>query len=240
MNPKLCKRLGLPGIHGHGHTLFRSISSPENSETSKEAALLLSIADICKSEINHGGMTNLWRDDLTLPSFPYLSDDDDYDKPKLPERRLDSLYSLITTPVAADQFYPANRIRSVSVDHTPKGVESLRPATNDSPLPSVVTPTARSPPSRHRNHGRHASTRLSVKAKRDTLQENRLYSPPSTPKSKRSKPLQGIPPKGFVGKKIGRKKFSWKNYPEVRLMVQSIILTMSLDLTLSTFYFLCS
>jgi hypothetical protein len=221
MHPKLCKRLGLPGVHGHGKALFRTVSLTENTETSKDAALLLSIADICKSEISHGGMNNLWRDDLTLPSLPYLSDEEDeHAKPKLPERRLDSLFSLIS-PVTADQFYPANRIRAVSLDQSLKAVETAPLTTNNLlTTVAVVSPVCRSPTTRTaRAYRRQGSLRFSSLAKKDIVPEDRSFSPHNILKSKRSKPLQGVAPKGFVGKKIGRKKFSWKNYPEVRLFI---------------------
>ena len=217
MNPKLCKRLGLPGVHQHarGKPLFRSVPITENLETSKEAALLLSIADICQSEIQHSG-SNLWRDDLTLPSFPYLSEDEEEDqvKPKLPERKVDSLYSFISTPISTEQFYPANRIRSVSLDQSPKSIElTALPSGDAISTPAVVSPVSRPPTRAYRQHG--SSPRLTLKIKKELLQEPRPCSPHDSPKPKRSKPLQGVPPKGQVGKKIGRRKFSWKNYPEV-------------------------
>lgn len=222
MNPKLCKRLGLPGAHAKAH--FRIVSRGENDDYDKtpidEAVLLLSIADICNSEISHGGMHNLWREDLTLPKFPYLSDDDEEQvKPKLFDRRQDSLQSFMTAPLAVEELYPGIRIRSVSLDQGFKVNEpTMSPgrALPEQPIP-LVSPVTRSPAaSRPRGPRRYGAVRAG-KVRKECFPEPRPLSPQEFPKSKRSKPLQAVPSKGFAGKKIGRKKFSWKNYPEVRL-----------------------
>jgi hypothetical protein len=236
MNPKLCKRHNLP-LGGKQGKLplspLRRVENDREKTSVQDAALLLSIADICKSEIRQGGMTNLWRDDLTLPAFPYLSESDDEEesannKPKLPACRFDSARSFLSTPMATEQFYPANRVRAVSLDQTHKSLlEPDSPTTGSQQSAVVITPTIMPLASlRTRAHSRHhTSLRLSSKARKEFIHDNNSKRPALSssslpddiPKSRRSKPLQNAPPKGLHEKKIGRKKFSWKNYPEVRL-----------------------
>lgn len=266
MNPKLCKRLALAtgspvrsteGVFYTtigGSSLGGGANDEQYEKTSvRDAALLLSIADICKSEIKTGGLGNLWRDDLTLPDFPCLLDKSDKSSSKFLTPRTESLGDLIRT----EDLYPSNRIRAVSIDSPPflfednvklakvtktrtespfsedatsegscdEANRALSPCT---PLTPLMIYTNRRLPLRKQ------SLRLSVRARKEHKaggsfttpitpvadhheeeEEDELDVSPS-PSSKRSKPLQGASPKGIPIKKIMRKKFSWKNYPEVR------------------------
>jgi hypothetical protein len=193
----------------------------------RDAALLLSIADICSSEIKTGGLKNIWREDLTLPKFPCIDESDE--KPgHIPlAPRKESLTDFLTQTLS-------HRARTVSVDHTKLQIEipkddrdhAASPPALVSPIPSFERPI--SPPESPQRFNRlpFRSQRLSTKARRDSIEEARgsssspelptLSGPPSpsTPARCR-KPLQSPCRKGVPIKKVYRKKFSWKNLPEL-------------------------
>jgi hypothetical protein len=179
-----------------------SLDTPTN-ETEKtsvrDANLLLSIADICNSEIKTGGLCNLWRDDLTLPTFPFLSD---VTTKKSLTPRSESLGELLAMS-SSDGSYPSNRIRSVSID-----VQSI---SDEDRTSSPVSPTSPMLHSRRtRLPPRKQSLRLSSRGK-FVVGSGKAF----LPVDKKSKSLQTACPKGVSLKKIQRKKFSWKNYSEV-------------------------
>jgi hypothetical protein len=267
MNPKLCKRLALAtgspvrSTEGafytttiSGNSLGCGANDEQFEKTSvRDAALLLSIADICKSEIKTGGLGNLWRDDLTLPDFPCLLAKSDKNPSKFLTPRTESLGDLIRT----EDLYPSNRIRAVSIDSPAfilednvKAATKVTKTRTESPFSEDATSEgscdeanrARSPctpltPSmiftNRRLPLRKQSLRLSVRARKEHKAGGSYTTPitpvaehhedgeederdvPSSPSSKRSKPLQGASPKGIPIKKIMRKKFSWKSYPEL-------------------------
>jgi len=251
MNPKLCKRLsGGNQAPSHRHVTNRKISIGNEGELEKtsvrDATLLLSIADICNSEIRTGGLVNLWKDDLTLPNFPCLSDNNS--DHKLLSPRTGSLHDFVSR--SGSEMYASSkanttapkRLRSVSIDspgllsdarYHDRDVESPVTFSASYSSPSVVTPVQTSiggsldVGGNRRSHLRKQSQRLSAKARHEHVQNHRRaevvqMSPasptdkcPATPKG--NTPLQGVTPKGIPIKKIMRKKFSWKNYPEVRI-----------------------
>lgn len=200
-------------------------SEGESEKTSvRDAALLLSIADICSSEIKSGGLKNIWREDLTLPKFPCIDALDEKSGPTPLAPRKESLTEFLTQTLS-------QRARAVSVDHTKLQLEipmerdsAASPPALVSPIPSFERPVS-PPESPHRfNRIPFRSQRLSTKARRDSIEQARGSSPellplseppsPSTPARCR-KPLQSPCRKGVPIKKVYRKKFSWKNLPEL-------------------------
>jgi hypothetical protein len=202
-----------------------SIGSEED-ETEKtsvrEAELLLSIADICNSEIKTGGLANIWREDLTLPKFPCF-DDTDGQKASFPlAPRKESLKDFLAHTLS-------QRSRTVSIDYTklqievPKEGERIeQPPALVSPIPSFERPTT---PESSIRVGRlpFRSQRLSVKARRDVKEvrecspTHQLFSEPESPSTpvRSRKSLQAPCRRGSAVKKVYRKKFSWKNLPEL-------------------------
>ena len=216
MNPKLCKRFALTGSPG---TRTISIGS-ENEQTRTstvfsqsasvrdQAALLLSIADIAKSEVRD--LSTLWDDKAEgLPKFPLLSSDKSRNKHKWFTPRAESLSELLASGATSnrendDKYNP--RIRTVSID-TPDA--TMRTTSPLGPAPNLVSPVHS--PTNRRLPMRNKSLRLSKQAKRESVAESKPYSSIQ----KKGKAIQGTPAKGVPIKKILRKKFSWKNYPEV-------------------------
>jgi len=225
MNPKLCKRLALTGPPGSASLQVAANESELHSSVLDQAALLLSIAEIAKSEIRSDGMRALWDEDEELPLFPRLT----YRQELIPQSR-----SKEDAERENELCYPANRVRSVSIDsptykstfgllnrtHSPMELPKSIFATpgQENPEPMLVSPL----PYRQRLPYRKHSLRLSSKFKRDYAEEKEVRkvsfemtssTPPSTPK--KNKMLQRAPPRNTPMKKIFRKKFSWKNYPEL-------------------------
>ena len=204
-----------------------------NAETLRdEAALLLSIADICNKEMRDNGVSMLWDDEeeqdrALFPKFPTLTkpalwEDVSFLKPRSEAPRVPTRYSrpravsmdsgrLVSSLVDNDQDSQGSEERSVS---SPIAFASPYDA-NQVP---IVTPTTHvSLVSNRRLPMRKSTQRMFKKAKRDHLESGteRIERPPVSGRDKKGKALQGIPPKGVPIKKIMRKKFSWKNYPEV-------------------------
>jgi hypothetical protein len=222
MHPKFKKRFAQMGPIT-GRTV--SIGSEDDIEKTsvRDAALLLSIADICKSEIKTGGLANIWRDDLTLPKFPCLGEESLPDQ-KFLAPRTESLVDFLSN--SGRSF--CQRTRSVSID-SPKchamneddeGDRSQSPIMV-SPEPPFLLSSPHSPVTHRRVTPRKHSLRLSSKAIRES-KEGRVspltpvtepISPATQARCKKS--LQGPFPKGALIKRIYRKKFSWKNLPEL-------------------------
>jgi hypothetical protein len=237
MNPKLNKRFPHARSSQAG-TILSIGGENDNARFTKtsvrdQAVLLLSIADIAKTEINKDGLSNLWVDDEDFPRFPKLSEPSVSDFKWLTPRT-ETLKDLIMD--TSSDHYPSNRLRAVSIEYSPEQ-HSSRFERTTSPLTlgfpeesnaNIVSPEV-SPLSNRRLPFRKQSLRLSHKARKEHLLS------PSSPmssdeedegpartvsfadtNSKKSKPLQPATAKGVIVKKILRKKFSWKNYPEVR------------------------
>jgi hypothetical protein len=241
MNPKLNKRFPRARTFESG---THSIGSGENdarfAKTSvrDQAVLLLSIADIAKTEINNDGLSALWEDDEGIPKFPKLAELDVTDYKWLTPRT-ETLKDLIAgAERSSTNPYPSSRARSVSIEYSPEHQFSCFERTA-SPLllgppevssANLVSPGI-SPLSNRRLPLRKQSLRLSHKAKKEHLLASsssmssdeeegptQTVSLADTSNNSRSKPLQPATAKGVTVKKILRKKFSWKNYPEVRHM----------------------
>lgn len=206
------------------------LSGPGNS-IRNEAVLLLSIADIVKTEISAD--SDVWSDNKDLPKFPLLSSDPDTDSKLTPK---------IHTETLGDRLIPlsfegvigsySSRARSVSMDSN-VGLRSMSPqctAGSATDFPNTITPVS-SPKLTYKRKQAPARKSSSKKAKYtyeevetfddDVDAEN--FHPVATrtvsfvDQKTRQSPLQGNPPRGVPIKKIMRRKFSWKNYPEVRL-----------------------
>jgi hypothetical protein len=243
MNPKLNKRFPYARTSEAG-TL--SIGGENNNsrftKTSvrDQAVLLLSIADIAKTEINNDGLSVMWVGDEDIPKFPKLSEPHASDFKWLTPRT-ETLKDLIVGAMnTSSDHYPSNRVRSVSIEYSPEQ-HSSRFERTTSPLSlgppegssaNLVSPGV-SPLTNRRLPFRKQSLRLSHKARKEHLlsaaspmcsdeeEEEEEEGPARTvsfadTNSKKSKPLQPATAKGVIVKKILRKKFSWKNYPEVR------------------------
>jgi|UPI000581A2A7 hypothetical protein len=260
MNPKLCKRLNLPGSSGNHQPRLLNDNLEQQSMRQREgfsqasvrdsAALLLSIADIAKSEIHSDGFSCLWDDgdkpNGLLPSFPTLlsypsrqSNTNENKHLTLTPRAESlqdylSLVSSSTSQLSSDEVPPISRVRSVSMDAHDWKDHDRTTSPVVSPASKTILPTLVSPLSvQRRLPFRKQSLRLSSKAKKDCLSDDsdastqsHASSPkcravsfasdaPSATPSSRKKALQGPTPKGVPMKKIFRKKFSWKNYPEL-------------------------
>ena len=177
-----------------------------------EAALLLSIADIAKSELRFVDMADLWkdpeRDGLLPPKFPTLSSSNVSPK-RLPQHRT-ALVDLISSPPDTD-LYPSNRVRAVSIDALNEDARARTPSPV-SPLTATPLVTPIQTPRLTLRKPRRASTR----AKQTFHEEIEISSPRAVSfANQKNRPLQGACPIGTAIKKISRRKFSWKNYPEV-------------------------
>jgi hypothetical protein len=235
MNPKLSKRILPRGSAGTRRVSLgseRDLNGPDNS-VRNEAVLLLSIADIVKTEINSD--SDVWSDNKDLPKFPLLSSVTNNTHTKLtPKIESESITDVISlAPVSVTGTY-SSRVRSVSMDSN-TGLRSMSPqctarfATN---FPNTITPVSspkltykrKQAPTRkttQRSSSKKAKyTYGEVKAVVDDMDTENFHPIASrtvcfVDQKTRQSPLQGTPPKGVPIKKIVRRKFSWKNYPEL-------------------------
>jgi hypothetical protein len=212
------------------------VASQSSETLHDEAALLLSIADICNKEMKDNGISMLWsdeaEDDRTLfPKFPCLtkavppSEDPPFLKPRSelysreinrhPRRpRAVSMDSgrLMSSIIDEEYISEDSDERSVS-----SPVSFTSPMNSDKTTPIVTPTTTVSIVSHRRLPMRKQSHRLLRQAKREHREETTepVERPPVSGKDKKGKAVQGTPPKGVPIKKIMRKKFLWKNYPEL-------------------------
>jgi len=222
--------------------------SLQTSAVRDEAALLLSIADIAQTELTVCPSALSDPQGTTLrtgfPNFPALGEQRK-SKPMLSTPRLQSPRGLLNHranamgTTSAESSSSSSRIRAVSLDSpallalharrtpsplaSPPALLSAAPITPTTPVKGRTT-TIRS--ARLSLKTRHNHVVYSKKANHNkvvlesmSLEEDATASSPST--STKSKPLQGQVPKGVSITKIMRRKFSWKNYPEVRPIDQS-------------------
>jgi hypothetical protein len=237
MNPKLNKHFPRPRAVELGALANANDNDVRFTKTSvrDQAVLLLSIADIAKTEINKDGLAALWVGDEGIPNFPMLTGPNVTTDYKGLTPRPDTLCDLISTSASTSttgNSYHASRIRSVSIEYSPSN-HALNTLRATSPLlleptdsTNLVSPGVSPLSPRHRRlptGARKQSLRLSHKARKEQLHP---ASPDSDVESsnrvvvfadndKKGKPLQNETARGVIVKKILRKKFSWKNYPEV-------------------------
>ena len=214
MNPRLIKRFAFA-------TQRASMSEPSDgfSKTSvrDQAALLLSIADIANSELQSGERV-LWKDDEELPNFPLLLGSAFSLRGKAPSEEQHRSTSLTNMLISAPPLSAcsSSRARTVSLDI----VEHNRMGGNRTPSPLTMTGSQQVPvtPSPMLRKGLRVSARKRKQPEHEEPEEEEEEEDAFDPlayNTKSSGPLQGSVPKGITAKKIHRRKFSWKNYPEV-------------------------
>lgn len=226
MNPKLNKRVPLTCRSNPGATALPS----ENARFTKtsvrdQAVLLLSIADIAKTEITKDGLSALWFDDEgILPKFPTLSDPSVAGEYKWLTPRPESLNNLLSQHPSTGAL-PAKRARAVSIEYSPdfRAATTLRTMSplslqQEDPNISFVSPGIS--PLNRRLPTRKQSLRLSHKARKEHILASTSDEEVDLPRtvscvSKKNKSLQHAVAKGMVVRKILRRKFSWKNYPQL-------------------------
>lgn len=234
MNPKLNKRFA---FGNQRVALTETSDSFSKTSVRDQAALLLSVADIAKSELT-SGEKSLWKDIEDLPMFPLLlgSSFSLHSKtPREQQHSSTSLTDMIISAAPARGSLPSSRARTVSLDiaeHTrmENRTPSPVPIPEDQQVPVTPSPMVRK--------GLRVSARKRKQPEPEELEdddeedafENLTYNPKSTG------PLQGPIPKGITTKKIHRRKFSWKNYPEVSPM--DVLFNYFLHFKTLTFLFL--
>jgi hypothetical protein len=203
--------IAFPNVHAE------DLKRATMSSLRDQANLLLSIADIARSEITTCPSA-LSDDSSSCPSFPELNE-------KAPQEllapRMGSLRSLLYSKI---EPLPS-RFRSVSFDNP--GLFDIARKT-PSPLsypPRIAAVLVEASPQPSSRRLSHRSTRLSHKMKhertcelKEKIHEARLSPVSHSTPPRKSKCLQAKPPDGVTVKKIFRRKFSWKNYPEVRVL----------------------
>jgi hypothetical protein len=176
-----------------------------------QAALLLSIADICNSEISKFPMALSYDDDSDdgLPKFPLL-EEKDAKHVKWNTYHTDSLNSLLVRATSYP-LHPSNRVRTVSMDAQDfKILRAPSPLASPPALVKAIPVTPTTPKQVHR------SLRLFSQARRHRAREALKEAiKEECVQIKNGNVLQGDVPKGVNVKKIYRRKFSWKSYPEL-------------------------
>jgi len=225
MHPKqLHKRL--VSAEASSHIISFSGTDESFNSLRDEAALLLSIADVARSELTSfpSALSDYEGHEAprSLPKFPVLISKSEDSKLTAP--RTESLRGLLYLPSGganATMGTSSSRLRAVSID-SPHLQHRIPPRT-PSPLASPpllatavpITPNTPKPSVRFT----HRSSRLSIKARHiqvakpvnkslEQEEKDEGLASPTTPC--KSKPLQAPIAKGVSVKKIYRKKFSWK------------------------------
>jgi hypothetical protein len=193
-----------------------------------QAALLLSVAAIARSEITKNPLS-LDRTS-SLPLFPLLNrpSDDNCVTPRQEFRLLmnETGVRCVNSPigditrartVSIDSPFPMKSVKEDSLLNTE--IRSFSPM--ETSVQGVITPVV-SPVTYGRRPIRKHSLRLSAKTSDESITLKKLTTTTDDHANGVSlllhskKKLQGEPPKGIRIKKIMRRKFSWKNFPEVR------------------------
>jgi len=176
--------------------LMQTADTPISTELEEErgAALLLSVAAIVNMEIDKDGVN--WEDDLE--NFPKLPDFES-ERTCLPSATLSACCT--ESPVPANLFSIWNRIRSVSID-IPEDLATYR-GEKKTASEDVVAPSD-SPVSRRFPLRKAALLRKQRTTKAESPRTNKRIQL----NSKSASPSSSL-------KTILRKKFSWKNFPEL-------------------------
>mmetsp|Transcript_35473 Transcript_35473/g.73877 ORF Transcript_35473/g.73877 Transcript_35473/m.73877 type:complete len:337 (-) Transcript_35473:335-1345(-) len=233
MNPRLKLIAHLPSVERGEDSSFhvcddlhptREISPTfsQSSSVKDEAALLLSIASICDREVKSTGFTAIFDDDF--PKFPALSGSRGNSPKELSalQPRSELLLSLNDQVDPEKPCFQAIRARTVSID-SPRmtGMDSDEdrtisplPALEGSPFsPALVSPVT--PHSVRQMPQRKQSQRRAKQTQREAEINEPEPAPSASSRDKKGRTLQPNPPRGVSIKTIGRKKFSWKCYPEL-------------------------
>lgn len=205
-----------------------SPTASESSTIENEAALLLSISSICDREVRDRGFDAIFDDEM--PRFPCLRGATIYPdnrsvlipRPELHQENT-SFRSLRARAVSIDSPRLTAMDAAMDMDRSTSPV-SLPASETMSFEPVVVSPgTPRA--TVRRVQARKQSLRLAKQSRFDSEGENFVNHRESNAnisgKSSKGRTLQECPPKGTPIKKIGRKKFSWKCYPEVSRLAHS-------------------
>jgi len=200
----------------------QSISAIYRHETEDDAAkLLLSMSEIVSNEIKNNAFAfdddgdHCSRDDSSR-----CSHESNQDSLLLTPRQMNQ------SPTHCDsERFNWTRVRTVSID-SPLHTSLLTPKAMDEELPkpctlSLIRPALISPLSTPIGRGRpirRASLKFAQKIKQEHIKIPKLPQlPPVTVdvNEYKKKALQSSLAKGMKIQTIGRKKFSWKNYPEL-------------------------
>lgn len=176
--------------------LMQTADTPISTELEEErgAALLLSVAAIVNMEIDKDGVN--WEDDLeNFPKLPNFESE----RTCLPSATLSACCT--ESPVPANLFSIWNRIRSVSID-IPEDLATYR-GEKKTASEDVVAPSD-SPVPRRFPLRKAALLRKQRTTKAESPRTNKRIQL----NSKSASPSSSL-------KTILRKKFSWKNFPEV-------------------------
>ena len=220
--------------------ILTSIGSSEQLRSIEDQAeLLLSISDIARSEITAFPKA---LQDNNIPPFPAFGGESSTIAVANLTPRTEGIRDLLFPSLqqhADSGIASSKRLRSVSIDVSPKK-HRRRAVLNNAPHRATTPPAAAASldttpivsPSRTPRPCQFRSARLSLKARRnqqatsaqdeddDTLQsncqlDNNNKTETDTNTGGTKSPLQAKPPKGIPIVKIRRRKFSWKNYPEL-------------------------
>ena len=207
-----------------------------------QVTLLLSVADIVRNEISAFPMVLQDNDDMseTKDYFETGYADDvvnlNVSANSFPERRSEVGFNSSTRMSNLILDTPVNRTRTVSIDSPlfnsrKVGTEVMRACSpTEFQEQKMVTPVSspeirgRRPlrkPALHVTHGIPNATSGSEESGSASVlesQESTIMTPRHNASNR--KRLQGDSPKGTRIRKIVRRKFSWKNYPEVRFYSQ--------------------
>lgn len=234
MHPKqLIRKRFVSDVEGSVNLFILEMeSSIKKNSLYNDAALLLSMFDIATSELTTDpSLLSETQDSMLFPDVPALSEHvQAFSKAVALTPRTQSLRELPTCNTKNSTTGPPTslslRTRSVSIDsptlrcapspQTPKPLE-YPPVLTTIIEASVVTPTL---PKKVRLS--HRNSHLSLTARHDNLGTTGKVKSLSTTGGRsvslsKTKTLQGEVPKGTCLTKIHRRKFSWKNYPEVSI-----------------------
>lgn len=238
MNPRLKTIARLPTVEyvddssaGHVSSSAQSsregspVYTPKTSSVQDEAALLLSIAGICDREVKTTGFAAIFDEDF--PRFPFLAGVNSRNPSAALKPRSEPLFSKTEN---RNSFRPQDSIRARAVSIDSPALAAMNSSNSklmdrtSSPLalsatdaPALVSPIAPHPiigslPPRKQSLRRAKQNKSKIA---EPLVAVEKQHPPVSSKDKKGRTLQASPPKGVSIKMIGRKKFSWKCYPEV-------------------------
>ena len=208
-----------PGNPGTANEALRFPLSQRDTEDDA-AQLLLSMSNIVTKEIKNN--SHAFDDEGDFCSAPH-------DSPRSPlasrhENLLLTPRDSSPSPTNSDrELFQWSRARTVSID-SPLHTSLLTPKTVRGPNLSLGRPALISPnstPIGRTRPLRRSSLKLALKAKQEHL--NLPKMPAMTPvsvdvKEYKRKAIENCQARGTKIQTIGRKKFSWKNYPEVSII----------------------
>lgn len=194
-----------------------TLLSHRNDTEDDAAQLLLSMSNIVSNELkNNAFVFDDEADNCSMDDASRNSHASNEENVRAASRELSQ------SPTHTDDRFKWSRVRTVSIGDSPLHTSLLTPKKFNEEhhesltlgLPALISPNC-TPIGRGRPI-RRASLKLAQKVKRDHLKLPKLPQLPPVSvdvKGYRKKALQAALAKGSKIKTIGRKKFSWKNYP---------------------------